>query len=336
MTSTKMRDTIDFAQIAIDYIDDVARELMPERPIFSKTDAEIRFGNHGSFSVNKSLGTFYDFEEAVGGGLLKMICHLTNLEHEKQAVDWLQEKGFINGTFTPAERTRRPKTQSRTKATGDMFKAGLKLWSQAKPIPFYQQHPVRRWCLYRNLFPGYKELPPTIRWHDEKSLIIVALAPLHDFISSYPDSPDAKQFHLIAIDRLGRKRNAFPQKDPTNDKRIYGQPGVTCVALFGNPNASEINICEGIADALSLTSDFQCVIASLTTFDKIANDSTLVKSLSTKSVYLCGDNDPAGKQTEMRLAHAIGRLGGEIFFIEEPTAKDPAEAARQEGKNERD
>ena len=92
MTSTKMRDTIDFAQIAIDYIDDVARELMPERPIFSKTDAEIRFGNHGSFSVNKSLGTFYDFEEAVGGGLLKMICHLTNLEHEKQAVDWLQEK----------------------------------------------------------------------------------------------------------------------------------------------------------------------------------------------------------------------------------------------------
>ena len=336
MTSTKMRDTIDFAQIAIDYIDDVARELMPERLIFSKTDAEIRFGNHGSFSVNKSLGTFYDFEEAVGGGLLKMICHLTNLEHEKQAVDWLQEKGFINGTFTPAERTRRPKTQPRTKATGDMFKVGLKLWSQAKPIPFYQQHPVRRWCLYRNLFPGYKELPPTIRWHDEKSLIIVALAPLHDFISSYPDSPDAKQFHLIAIDRLGRKRNAFPQKAPTDDKRTYGTPSVTCVALFGEPNASEINICEGIADAFAIFSrEPGAVIASIMTLNKIANCETLINHLtaSNRIVTLFSDNDEAGRRAQDKLARTLYDRGGDIFYHDLP-AKDPAAAAAMEGNHE--
>ena len=328
-------DFDDIPTLAPTIIDEVAFMLMSDRP-HTETDLEIRFGNRGSFSVNKRQGTFYDFEQAVGGGLLDMIMHLCDYEHKSQAVDWLQEKGFIDGTFTPAERTHRPKAQPRTKATGDMFKVGLKLWQEAKPISFYQHHPVRQWCDHRNLFPGYKELPTTIRWHEAKDYIIVALAPIQDFIAQHPAPPEPRQFHLIAIDSLGRKRNAFPHSAPTDDKRTYGRAGITCIALFGDTTADEIAICEGIADALSLTSDFQCVIASITTFDKIKNDSTLVKSLSTKSVYLCGDNDPAGKQAEKRLAHAIGRLGGEIFFIEEPTAKDPAEAARQEGKNERD
>ncbi len=61
----------------------------------------------------------------------------------------------------------------------------------------------------------------------------------------------------------------------------------------------------------------------------IANDEILVNRLSSKAVYLCSDNDTAGKRAEEKLAKAIGRKGGEIYFIPEPTAKDPAEAARQ-------
>ena len=92
-----------------------------------------------------------------------------------------------------------------------------------------------------------------------------------------------------------------------------------------------------MADALSLTSDFQCVVASITTLNKIANDETLVNHLSSKAVYLCGDNDTAGKQAEEKLANAIGHRGGEIYVIPHPTAKDPAEAATraQEENNER-
>ena len=323
-----MKHDIDLHTIAPQIIDEVAFMLMSDRP-HTESDREIRFGNHGSFSVNKRLGTFYDHKQQIGGGLIEMICHLCGFEKHGEAFNWLREKGFIDGTFTPAPRTHRPKI-SRRQATGDMFKVGLKLWQESKPISFSQQHPVRQWCLHRNLFPGYKKLPPTIRWHDETSIIIIAIAPLHDFISSYPDSPDAKQFHLIAIDRLGRKRNAFPQKAPTDDKRTYGQAKSTCVAVFGNPKADEIAICEGIADALSLTSVFPCVLASITTFHKLAKDSTLLHTLKSKTTYLCSDNDGPGKEAERRMIRAIGRLGGEVFFVEQPTAKDPAEAKGRE------
>ena len=322
----------DIPTLAPTIIDEVAFILMSDRP-YTETDIDLRFGNKGSFSVNKRLGTFYDFEQNVGGGLLKMICHLTELEHERQAVDWLTEKGFIDGTFTPAERTHRPKKVLRQ--TGDMFKVGLKLWQKAKPIGFYQHHAVRRWCLHRNLFPSYKELPPTIRWHEGKGYIIVALASIQDFIAQHPAPPKPRQFHLIAIDRQGRKRAAF--KDLT-DKRTYGSPSATCVALFGDPSSTEINICEGVADALAIIARFpkKCALASITTLHKIKNCPHLIAHLTAKgrSVTLFSDNDLAGRKAQNDLAHVLYERGGEVFFGGDASVKDPAEAAAKEGQNE--
>lgn len=134
---------LDLPTFAPAIIDEVAFMFMGDRP-HTETDSEIRFGNQGSFSVNKRLGTFYDFEQDRGGGLLKMVCHLTEIENEKQAVDWLKEKGFINGTFTPAEHQIQPKAIPRRQPTRDWFKVGLNLWQEAEPIPFAQKHTVRR------------------------------------------------------------------------------------------------------------------------------------------------------------------------------------------------
>ena len=321
----------DIPTLAPAIIDEVAFMLMSDRP-HTETDIDLRFGNKGSFSVNKRLGTFYDFEQAVGGGLLKMICHLTHLEHEKQAVDWLREKGFIDGTFTPAERTHQPKEGRQQ--TRDMFKAGLKLWNEAKPIPFYQHHPVRRWCRHRNLFPGNKELPPTIRWHEGKGYIIVALAPLRDFNDAYPKAPEPRQFHLIAITKEGQKRHAFKGK---SDKRTWGRPSVTCIALFGNPMAASINICEGVADALSIFARSPgTTLASITTFHKIKNCPSLITHLTAegRSVTLFSDNDDAGRSAQNDLGRTLYEQGGDVFVHENPMAKDPAQAAEQEGKDE--
>ena len=312
--------------LAENIIDDVAQELMRDRPIFYETETEIRFGNRGSFSVNKQTGTFYDYETSTGGGLLDMIIHLDHAEDKDQAKDWLRDKGFLDGSFSPTQH-HRPQAQNRTPSTRNMFKVGLKLWQEAEPVPFYQHHPVRQWCRHRNLFPSYKEIPAIIRWHEKKHFIIVALAPIEDFINAYPEPPAPRQFHLISITVDGKKSYAFNR----DDKRTYGQSEHCCVALFGNPLTGEIATCEGIADALSLTSDFPCVIASITTFNKIANDEKLVEYLSTKESYLCGDNDAASNQAEAKLANAIGKQGGEVFFIEDKTAKDPAEAAQQYG-----
>lgn len=321
---------VDIPTLAPAVIEAVAFMLMGDRP-HTETDIDLRFGNKGSFLVNKRLGTFYDFEQNVGGGLLKMICHLTEIEHEKQAVDWLKEQGVIDGTFTPAERTHQPKKVLRR--TGDMFAVGLKLWREAEPISFYQQHPVRRWCLHRNLFPGYQELPPTIRWHAGKGYIVVALASIQDFIA--PPPPKPRQFHLIAIDRQGHKRAAF--RDLT-DKRTYGSPSATCVALFGNPKSTEINICEGVADALAIfaRSSKECTLASITTLHKIKNCPHLIKHLTAKgrNVTLFSDNDPPGRKAQNALAHVLYEQGGDVFFGGDDSVKDPAEAAAKEAQDE--
>ena len=326
---------VDFATLAPQIIDEVAKALMLDRPICHENDREIRFGNKGSFLVDKREGTFYDFEADTGGGILDMIVHVERLENRGQSVQWLRNHGFLDGPLTSTQHKRpHPQPRARQSNNTGLFKYGLKLWKESEPIPFSQPHPVRQWCRHRNLFPSDRELPPTIRYHRKKGCITVAMSSLRNFINAYSDLPDPRQFHLISIDKQGNKRAAFKAG---GDKRIYGQSNVTCVALFGNPHADEIAIAEGIADALSLTVDFQCVVASVTTFNKIANDETLVNYLSNKAVYLCSDNDKAGKQAERKLAKAIGHRGDEVYFIPEPMAKDPAEAARQaqEGSNER-
>ena len=319
-------EKIDLDELARAIINDVAYELMPDR-VSHETDREIRFGNRGSFSVNKRLGTFYDYEQQIGGGLLDMICHLRNFEQKRQAVHWLQEKGFIDGTFTPSQRPR-PQVQPRPQATGDMFKVGLKLWQEASTIPFFQHHPVRRWCLHRNLFPGHKELPPTIRWHSEKHFIIIALAPVSDFVDAYPKAPEPKQFHLISIDKQGRKGNAFNG----DDKRTYGQSQKPCVALFGAPNLGEVAICEGIADALAILSDPNApdtATATVTTFQKLIRCDASMSYLANRAVTIFADNDEAGHKAQDAIGNALYKRGGDVFVHENLTAKDPAEAARE-------
>ena len=328
-----MRNEIDFGSIAPAIIDIVARELMSDRPIFYETEGEIRFGNRGSFSVNKRKGTFSDFETHTHGGLLDMIRHLCGFEQRRQAMDWLKEKGFIDGTFTPTQPPRPiARNTTRPHSNRNMFKEGQKLWSEATPIPFYQHHPVQRWCRHRNLFPGYKELPPTIRWHEQRSLIIVTLASMQNFIDANPKPPHPRQFHLISIDNEGRKGKAFKGED----KRTWGRPGVTCVAMFGDPNASEINICEGIADALAILGREEgAVIASITTFNKLTGCETLMGHLTAngRTVTLFGDNDTPGINAQENFAKTLYDRGGDVFYHPTPTAKDAAEAAAMEVKN---
>ena len=328
-----MRNEIDIQTIAPIIIDDVARELMSDRLIFHEIDSEIRFGNRGSFCVNKHKGTFSDFETDTHGGLLDMIVHLCNFERRPQAMNWLKEKGFLDGSFTRRESNRSMVRRTTSTNGRDLFKYGEKLWDEAVAIPFAQRHPVRRWCNHRNLFPGYRELPPALRWHEQKQYIIVALASVQGLIETYPEPPQPRQFHLISIDSGGRKGNAFRGED----KRTYGQPGVTCVALFGDPNAAEINICEGIADALAIFS--RCpgtVIASITTFHKLTRCEPLMQHLTAdgRTVTLFGDNDTAGEAAQEKLARTLYNRGGDIFYHPNPTAKDPAEAAQMEVKNE--
>ena len=133
---------VDFATLAPQIIDEVAKTLMPNRPIFQENDREIRFGNKGSFLVDKRDGTFYDFEDDTGGGILDMIVHVERLENRRQAFQWLKNHGFLDGPFTLTQH-KRPRPQPRARQSSDtgFFKLGLQLWKESEPIHFL--NPIR-------------------------------------------------------------------------------------------------------------------------------------------------------------------------------------------------
>ena len=84
-----MTDASRFVSIA----GQVARLLLgPEnKSLSSKT--ELRFGKNGSIAVDLAKGTWYDFSEEKGGGVLDLVAREKGFEG-KDAIEWLKAQGF--------------------------------------------------------------------------------------------------------------------------------------------------------------------------------------------------------------------------------------------------
>ena len=86
--------TADYAPIA----GAVARRLAGEENARLSSARELRFGTHGSLSVDLERGTFYDHEANQGGGVLALVCHMEpSIQTPAQAHQWLEQAGFLNG-----------------------------------------------------------------------------------------------------------------------------------------------------------------------------------------------------------------------------------------------
>lgn len=96
----------------------VALELYgePNKQLSSKT--ELRFGSHGSKSVDLQKGTFYDHQEAQGGGVLWAIERETG-RGGAQAVEWMREHGFDVEDDRPAPPPRAAGTGPRLDPAGN-------------------------------------------------------------------------------------------------------------------------------------------------------------------------------------------------------------------------
>ena len=77
-------------------MEDVARLLLgqPNKSLSSRT--ELRFGNHGSLSVDLTKGIYHDFSEAKGGGVLDLIARETGRKGS-EAVQWMRDQGMDVG-----------------------------------------------------------------------------------------------------------------------------------------------------------------------------------------------------------------------------------------------
>ena len=72
----------------------VARELLGEPNARLSSARELRFGAHGSLSIDLDKGTFYDHEAAEGGGVLDLVKRQTGRSDARQ---WLVEHGHLSG-----------------------------------------------------------------------------------------------------------------------------------------------------------------------------------------------------------------------------------------------
>jgi hypothetical protein len=74
----------------------VAVALLGEpNSMLSKPPRDMRYGSHGSLSVDFENGQFFDHEHNVGGGVLDLIGHKTGCDHSG-AMAWLRAQGLLN------------------------------------------------------------------------------------------------------------------------------------------------------------------------------------------------------------------------------------------------
>ena len=73
LSDDDLEDEIDWGQMSdiSEKMQEVATHFWGEPT--SKSQTELRWGNHGSKSVNLSQGTWYDFENAEGGGVVDLV-----------------------------------------------------------------------------------------------------------------------------------------------------------------------------------------------------------------------------------------------------------------------
>jgi len=104
-------DSLNFA----DLMPKVAARLF-DKPNKSMSSArELRFGTHGSMSIDLESGQFYDHEAKVGGGVLDLIQRERNVDLAG-ALSWLEAEDLKGRQEQPQE-----VWQLGKRATGSIF-----------------------------------------------------------------------------------------------------------------------------------------------------------------------------------------------------------------------
>src|SRR4051794_40406513 len=84
----------EFAQI----IGPLAQSLLGEPNKAMSSAVELRYGKHGSLSVDLAKGTWFDHEAGVGGGALDLVTRETSLTGAER-LEWLKQHGFVFDTI---------------------------------------------------------------------------------------------------------------------------------------------------------------------------------------------------------------------------------------------
>src|SRR5262245_5095034 len=75
-------------------IEPLARKFFGEPNRHLSRANELRFGSNGSLKIDVKKGTWYDFEDREGGGVLDLIKRETFLTSHRECFEWLEREGL--------------------------------------------------------------------------------------------------------------------------------------------------------------------------------------------------------------------------------------------------
>src|SRR5689334_24661432 len=79
----------------------VARYLLGEPNTAMSKQTELRFGAHGSLSVDLEKGVWHSHEDGSGGGALDLIAWITGITSRAKQMGWLEQHGLKEKQPTP-------------------------------------------------------------------------------------------------------------------------------------------------------------------------------------------------------------------------------------------
>jgi hypothetical protein len=286
----------------------VARQLWGEPNPGHSTARELRWGSHGSRSVNLEAGVWYDHEAGEGGGVLDLIRREVGLTGP-EAMDWLRA---LDGQPLPPPRPSPRPTRPRDDAANTA--AALRLWAEAEdPVGT----PVETYLRRRGV-----ELPSeageVLRWHRRcpfgKGLHSGCMVALVRNILT--DEPQA--IHRTALTLDGRKVEVGG-----HDRRLLGRPKGGAIKLTADADVTlSLGVGEGIETTLSLRRLSGCQNLSLWAVLNAGGLAAFPVLAGLEGLWVAVDNDPAGRAATETLKARWVAAGRDVM-----TARLPAEGA---------
>jgi hypothetical protein len=239
----------DFTTDIAALMEPVARMLLGAPNATLSSENELRYGSHGSLSVNLAKSNWYDFERGCGGGVFDLICDKKGLEG-KDALDWIERQG-LKPAHEPTPRRKALRPSNDEAAQHDLARY---LFTLGQPVE--RSAAAIRYLREARAYKG--PIPSTIRYLPARG------KHRHALVCAYgiPDEVEpgvlrlaegaVRGVHLIKFNADGSDRHRPTEADPESAKitigRCLGSP-IVCAPFAECNNA--LVIAEGVEDALT-------------------------------------------------------------------------------------
>ena len=247
----------------------VALQLLGEPNRLLSRRSDLRYGKHGSLSLERQKGVWYDHEEGRGGGVLDLVTRELRCD-QARALEWLRDHGHLPagqriscswGSQRPprVQRTAAPSPPRSRSVDSTVRSARVvePLWSSSIPA---DGTPGNAYLHERGAWPAWAyainaPLPEDVRWVSREGAPPVAVS------AHWPGLPDGACGALLVVLRsaatgevqavLLEGLDVTGARLPERWRRAFGSSQRTVFVARDAEGSDTVHLVEGPVDALA-------------------------------------------------------------------------------------